>query len=271
MGETHRGGKVATRVACLCNGQETGKLFYKPRDAIIDASVIQLFQDINNLPQDEQHPRPSLPVYKIMNCQSHDGTPASIWEYIEGGHPDVNVEDFVQNADERVSACAKHMESVCRVLGVSDLHRENVIVRSTTPTTASFLCEIVPVDLESLQIGKGTGMFDLKFQPPPLSDQEHRLIDQCREGIKAVQIRYVPVDTGAFEGALSDYRQCIPLKDSIIKQLTTDGYRLQESRERLEFLILQDLVRGDVPYCTMQGEMIYWEPQHEVIAKKQYM
>jgi hypothetical protein len=167
------------------------------------------------------------------------------------------------------------LEAVCRELGVSDLHRENLIVRSTTPTPSSFLGELVPIDLESLQCGKGTGMFDLRFQPPRLSDQELGLIKQCSKRLQDVRVRYVPVGTGDFEGALSDYRYCAVLAKSIIQQMKYDGYSLIETKgsltgmkEHIEFLILQDLVRGDIPYCVMHGEMIYWEPQHEVIAKK---
>jgi hypothetical protein len=51
--------------------------------------------------------------------------------------------------------------------------------------------------------------------------------------------------------------------------MISDGYKLTVPRERLEFLMLQDIVQGDVPYCMMQEKMIYWEPQQEVFAQKQ--
>jgi len=236
-------------------------LFYKPRDAEIDAAVIDLFREINHLPQDEQHTRPPLPEYKIMNCVSHDGSPASIWEYIEGDYPDCNIDDYVKKIppeNEKVKNCVKHLESVCRALGVSDLHRENIVVRSTAPTPTSFKHEIVPIDLENLQFGASTGMFSLRFQPPPLSDQEHALINQCREKLKDVLVRYVPLGTSDFLGALLDYRNCTKLTTHIIQQMKSDGYRIGDEdkfvslQERLEFLMLQDLVRGDVPYCVVR-------------------
>jgi hypothetical protein len=273
-GETHNGGKIATRVVCYNNdGQKIGTLFYKPRDATIDEAVVQLFRDINNLPQDEQNPRPSLPEYKIMNFPSHD---RSIWEYIEGEPLDVDVHYLVEaGIEERVRVSVEHLESVCRALGVSDLHHDNLIKRRTATSPTSFQNEIVPIDLESIQSGKDTGMFDLSFPPPRLTDQELSLIKQCSKRLKDIRVRYVPVGTGDFEGALSDYRYCKVLANSIIQQMKDDGYRPIETKdsltgmeEHIEFLILQDLVRGDIPYCVMHGEMIYWEPQHELIAKK---
>jgi hypothetical protein len=103
-GETHNGGKIATRVVCYNDEQKIGNLFYKPRDATIDETVIRLFQDINALPVDEQHPRPSLPVYKIKNFESHD---MSIWEYIEGKPPDSDVHELV--LEERVRTSVEHL------------------------------------------------------------------------------------------------------------------------------------------------------------------
>jgi hypothetical protein len=271
-GETHNRGKIATRVVCSYQGKEIGKVFYKPRDATIDIAVIQLFRDINALSTDE-HPLPPLPVYKISNCELSDGSKASIWEYIEGKPLGGNVDDFLQiimdpEVKARVKASAEHLESVCLALGVSDLHGENIIERSTSPTPTSFKHEIVPVDLENLQFGKDTGMFPLAKQLPLLSDQERSLIGRCREQLIDVPVRYVPVGTSHFESALSDYRTYKGITDSIITQMTTDGYNLRVPRERLEFLILHDLGCGDVPYCVVQGKMIYWEPLHEAVAEK---
>jgi hypothetical protein len=148
----------------------------------IDTAVIQLFQAINHLSQDEKCSPAPLPEYKIENYTAQDGSSASIWEYIEGEplNKKVSVEDFVKTADPKVKDSAEHMESVCRELGVSDLHRENIIVRSSGCPPLSFHGEIVPVDLENHQLGKGTGMFSLAMRPPPLSDQERDLIEQCR-------------------------------------------------------------------------------------------
>jgi hypothetical protein len=50
--------------------------------------------------------------------------------------------------------------------------------------------------------------------------------------------------------------------------LIKEGDRIISVREQIKFLMLKDLVCGDVPYCLIQGNKIYWEPGHELMAQK---
>lgn len=155
--ETHNEGKVACEVTFFQDNQVLFKVFFKPRNAKIDSSIIAMFEQLNKV--DEKSLNVLLPVFKIVSYESED---CSLWEFIDGRHPahTTNVEiekmDITEDQKKRMRDFLIRLESVCNKLNISDLHKQNVLIT----THEKFNSPIVPIDLESIQPGSHTGLYE---------------------------------------------------------------------------------------------------------------
>ena len=168
--ETHNQGKVACEVTFFQNDRILFKVFFKPRSAKIDASIIALFETLNKL--SEKSFNILLPVFKIIAYETEN---CSLWEFIEGRHPEhtTNIEiekmNIPEDKKQKMRDSLLRLESICKKLNVSDLHKENVLIVSDN----RYNSPIVPIDLESIQPGSDTGLYE-SHSPlyPELSFQE---------------------------------------------------------------------------------------------------
>lgn len=153
--DVHHGGASPLLVSFNQDGMVCLKLVYKPRIAETDQAIIDLFKELNQLPESEN----SLPVYKILN-QGAEGSfwHNSLWDYIEGVEPGTssNANELIQSlkrgtnqeiqrlrqppidqtaleselkkmkALEVFEKNLARLQAICQYAGITDLHGENV-------------------------------------------------------------------------------------------------------------------------------------------------
>ncbi|MBA2369765.1 MAG: DUF4135 domain-containing protein [Candidatus Protochlamydia sp.] len=133
--ETHNQGKKPLFVTLRCKleiEKNEIKLVLKPRDACLDKYVIKIFSEINKIDGNN-----ILPEYNIINIDEF-----SIWENIEGPtlsqlncRSNCSAQSFIEGLDisyekkDYLCEKLKKMACVLSMLGVSDLHSENIIFK----------------------------------------------------------------------------------------------------------------------------------------------
>ena len=257
--ETHNRGKVPIKISFQLNGSELFSVFFKPRDAQIDAKVIEVFRSLNQLPAEQRSLNIDLPNYRIINL-THQGHPFSLWEFIDGQHLNgQTANDVIQTfpntpEKDRLVLQLSRLESVCKFLNISDLHLENIIFFHLGHDDS----KIFLIDLESLQPGMSTGLFTHDPEIPPFTRKEQELLEACKEGLNEVYARFVPIPTSHFLAGLTRCDSFTMMADFVVESIQKKGYSLSIPKEELEWMILTDFLHNDVPYLTEYKSNIYY-------------
>lgn len=231
------------------------RLIYKPRAALMDQRIIEKFKQINKLnnkdPLHNRNPRRQLPVYDI---HSYDNR-FSMWEFIEGEKlPATSAENFIKNLKScpgqqklayELEAGLLRLEAVCREMGISDFHGDNLILSGN---------QIVPIDLESLQ-SIGTGLY---YTNPHIPEELEVTPQERQEIIKVfldekseIEFRTIIIETGDFEGGSANPAMFNFFFDTVKKQLERKGIFVDAS---LKGLIMRDFLNNDIPYFLQRTQ-----------------
>lgn len=261
--ETHNRGEVATKIEFFQKNKLLFVVYYKPRDAKIDAAVIDFFKAINKLPDDSKSLKVKLPEYQIVSFAT-DSASFSIWEYIDGksyeGRADVVISHLKANhqinSDQEKILLGKlrRLESVCQPIALSDLHTANVLFRNIATENP----EIVPIDLESIQEDAGTGLYQDVAPTISLTSQESDQVAKFRSTLYSTQFRLVPMATGELEGVLLEPTLFAKLAEDFILNLQQQGYKFLSSKEGLYHLLLDDFLNNDIPYLVSYENSIFY-------------
>lgn len=259
--ETHHKGEIPFRVNFfLASINSTPSVFVfsvfiKPRDAVIDIAVLEVFKKLNL----DKTLNPKLPVYKIITIDKY-----SIWAFIKGcAHEktaNLAIDKFkndgkitIDQADELLKKL-RVLDAACEKLTVSDLHLKNVIF--TDLDTAS--PNIVPIDLESLQPeAKQTGLYNVSTASAQYEWSDYAIKVLQAFNPKNYPFRVVPLETKFFTNALNspwDLKQII----SDIQGFFNKKYNMERDKPFLKRLLLEDFLQGDVPYFTEYQDVLYW-------------
>lgn len=257
--ETHHGGKVSARVDFSFHDDVQFCVFLKPRSATIDSKVIDLFRRLNALPLEERSYPQRLPEYKILQIPA-GGETWSVWEFIEGsselGTSAEGIVTAIQGAERRdcVAKDLLRLEQVSRAIHLSDLHIENLIFIYDNPGVSS----VVPIDLESIQIGSATGLYDQDMEVAGLSDAEMAIVMGFQLELRGVDYRLVPIPTGTFLGGISSCDNIQEISQRTAEGIAKFGFRPTVSKQALEKLILCDFLQNDIPYFTVREDVVYY-------------
>lgn len=277
--ESHVRGRVPMEAQLevqLTNGENLFfSLYFKPRDARVDEAVIRAFQYLNNdLTPVEKSSQARLPYLVIWNEDSLP-FPISMWECVPG-KPDKGkrcaervVAEVVNPKEKGILTEQLHyLEAVCKYLGVSDLHYENIIFIDLGTDHP----KIYAVDLESMQPGNATGLMERSSTTviPELTAAERNVLDQCKAHLFTLPVRYVPLPTALFLGALQDPRSFVEIAKDLIHKAVSDGYQLSVSIDELRSLVLLDVINNDVPCLVILGDDVFYvaEDGNKMIAHK---
>ena len=273
--ETHNRGKCPVKVLFMLGSIEIFSVFFKPRDARIDKIVIELFRSLNQLPAEKKSSESELPCYTIENV-TNGGQRASFWEFIDGNrlHGDEagtaikKERGFTKEQRDALRKQLLRLESICRFLHISDLHLENLIF---VPEQGGNI-RVVPIDLESIQRGNATGLFAVDPDLAELTEAEMGLLKSAEAEIGEVPSRFVPIPTSHFTGGMTRCDAFTDMASAVIKKKKKKGYTCTESKERIEWLILEDFINNDVPYLLEYQSQIYYGEleQGNVIAARRH-
>ncbi|KPK32484.1 MAG: hypothetical protein AMS24_04190 [Chlamydiae bacterium SM23_39] len=260
-GDSHKNGKSPLLVTLSENYENTDplKVVYKPRLAKTDYLIIEMFKQLNQLKK-KRSVCIDLPTYNIL-C--FDDLDVSIWEYIEGEIPKsfdsqyiYNYIDSYINSLENKNAAKnqlKRLESVCKKIGVTDLHYENVLFVKKSN-------EFVPIDLEVIMQGEETWLYPKNIKNlnlPELNEKENTIINQCKEKLQKQNCRFLLLSTGNFISAYNYiFLQDKILKDTIKKLNKIKGQTLQENKVKKFFK--EDMKKRDVPFFISSEGIIYY-------------
>lgn len=270
--ETHNRGKVPVKIVFALGEVELFSVFFKPRDAQVDANVIQTFHDLNALSLEEKSSNIDLPTYTIINMV-YGNQCLSFWEFIEGKHlhghsADEAIQGLPSSPEEKKSLYNQllRLQSVCKFLNISDLHLENLIFTHLGEGNA----QVIPIDLESIQPGNATGLFAVEPEFSPFTETEIALLEKGKASIGEVPVRFVPIPTSHFLAGLTRYDSFISMARFVSQSIQRKNYIFCIQQAELEWLVLNDFLHNDVPYLTEYQSQIYYGPIDEgnVIARR---
>ncbi len=238
-GDSHNKGKVPVLILFFEKGTPLGKIVYKPRKAETDRAVIDLYAQMNQLGSPI-----NLPVYKIISVGE-----GSFWEFVDGQL--LEQDSAHKQANAANVGNLLRLEQVTSAVGISDLHKENVILRGN---------EFVPIDLESYDPESETGLYggSVRPAPQPFSEKEQLLINNFKKLQVERESRLVPVATGILEGLMNgnDTAKAVAM---ICSALTEKGFSLAaNSKDRLLLLITEDFQHLDIPMFTQKGGAVFF-------------
>jgi len=255
--ETHHGGASTVLVSFVKSGTMLKKVLYKPRCSETECAILELFKQLNLEPD-----HPKLPEYKILPMES-----CSYWEYVEGTHllsgdAASFLKEFPLTTSERDQAQFNlaYLHSICRSIGISDLHYQNVIFNRD-------LLQIIPIDMEVIKHGHATGLFGHHQEGPnrQLSVNVLKRIDRFNSDQKNRVFRNTPVATSVLTDVVSNFKVSGNLelvREARRKIMEGLGNALIVSRimldNTLEKYLLDDLERGDVPTFSQKGKILYY-------------
>ena len=263
--ETHNRGKVPVKIVFALGEGELFSVFFKPRDAQVDANVIQTFHDLNALSLEEKSSNIDLPTYTIINMV-YGNQCLSFWEFIEGKHlhghsADEVIQGLPSSPEEKKSLYNQllRLQSVCKFLNISDLHLENLIFTHLGEDNA----QVIPIDLESIQPGNATGLFAVEPEFPPFTENEIALLEKGKASIGEVP-------TSHFLAGLTRCDSFISMARFVSQSIQRKNYAFCIQQAELEWLVLNDFLHNDVPYLTEYQSQIYYGPIDEgnVIARR---
>ncbi len=264
--ETHHFGKKPVVVTFIFSKGMSFKFVCKPRDALLDQKVIELFRQINQLPPSQKSSTHDLPTYTILSPSKEtswemieDLGPISLWEFIDGKHPShkQSAHSFIdQDVSKEKQAVLyqklNHLDAILTQLSISDLTFANIFFVALDSDHP----EIVPIDLENIQWGKPT---QLKGHPEQvhLKPQELQLISELKEKIPSLIIRILPLGTQDLLVFGSTHKTNEDLTTRSTQNLGSQGYTIFQE-ELLKKLLLKDILNSDVPYLTELQKVLYY-------------
>lgn len=272
-GESHPRGKSAIKVEFKLLDAPLFSIYFKPRDAQIDKKIIDVFAALNALPETDKSSPVALPTLKIRNYAEEGTPPYSLWACVEGMQFEGNTaEEAIQrrplNERSRLLSQLLRLESVCVYLSLSDLHLENVIFSRLGQADS----QIYLIDLESVQPGKGTGLRDGSSgeMAPSLTGEEVRVLEEFKKSLSTVFVRFVPVQTTEFLGALQQCDSFVGLTESVLDSINLNSLGLVIDIKELKKLLLTDFLHNDVPYLTTIEDRLYYMREEDpiLIARK---
>ena len=279
-GETHNEGKSPWPITFMQNGHAIGQLMYKPRDALIDIQVIELFKKLNRY---EGSPR-QFPTYDIISLNSN----ASMWEFIEGKTVKelVNIygrkhiqQNLLQNPSLTIRGCIEGLdksknlnspftkEKIIKLLEklnildtifteikIGDLHAENVMIRGFNTDNP----EIVVIDLENLQLGTADfttclgGICNIDL----LNEHEKKILIDFKN--LDLPSRFIILGTQGFVRLHTEFNNTIDLQEEILEQLESENFIMTILPEELLELLCTDFLNGDFPYFSESQGVLYY-------------
>lgn len=262
--ETHNQGRVPCLVTVCAAKLPLFKLFYKGRNAQIDAWIIETFSKINALANTEKSSPTLLPEYKIL-LGEEGGFCYSMWEFIPGYHPprgnSIDMELASDQKYEFLLPQLLRLESICKYLDISDLHEENVIIETLMDGKLFEGSRLVPIDLESIQSVE-TGLFR-EFAPiQQLTTQEITVLEAAKEKISQLPYRAVPLPTHLLSRMDLKSSSIHTTAENLVVALEKEGYQVDMEREEIEKRLIKDFLNHDVPYFVAYQNDIYYGHMH---------
>ncbi len=272
--ETHNGGQFPICVELQDEKDSTvGKLMLKPRDALIDREVINVFRTINALsskqksisagPKETEH-QYNLPTYKILSFPEKQ---MSVWEFIEGSQAKKGtVANYIKDlsykkcpAKEILVQKLKRMDVILQAMYISDLHYENVIIKGENTDNP----QVVPVDCENRQTQEGVktqlGVRWENNEKIELTSEEKEVIRNFNNQIATIPFRHLLIGTRQLAGFITTHENANSLIETIKDEIDINKFTFIDSdMSKLQRKVLSDIVSGNVPYFTELGDKLYY-------------
>jgi hypothetical protein len=253
--ETHHRGQVTMLVTVSHEGTNIGRVVYKPRSAETEIEILKLFALLNDKVSSEQE---KLTIYRIESL----GPEGSIWEFIDGDKLDMPAIDYLDKIRnsltlekfETATANLHRLQTICKKIGVTDLHMENVILVNQN--------KWVPIDHEVINSGHITGLYGENNEPEPLAmtPAEDTFIKAFNDAQFNRQARTVPVSTAVLT-TNSDFEGAKEITKSLNIAFRKEKFTVLPSSSSfsLEKLIDDDIRNGDISLFSEKEGILYYD------------
>lgn len=239
--------------------KQAGKSYIvKPRSAILDKEILELFNQINMV--NNKSGASKLPYFNIEVCCN-----ISIWDFVEGDlifdkygtlnsyttAEEVTWKGFkkeIVRHPERISNL-EYLNTVCSLIGVTDLHTENVILQGNM---------YYPIDLEVLAHGKSSGLFGMDEIGPInkslLNKASMNLIKEFNRKSREFRIRFLPIDTILLTEYMTGGKSISA--DTLANVFFEDKRSARVDRSDLIFYLKKCYKKNIVPYFVIEKGII---------------
>jgi len=233
----------------------------KPKPSILDRQIMELFNDINKV--NDKSNSLELPYYKIESCGS-----ISIWKFIEGklvidyGYLDAfstaevtdwqGMKKVVTIYKNRVKNL-EYLNTVCSLIGVTDIHGENVILQGDM---------YYPIDLEVVDKSNITGLYGFQKEGPInkslLNRDSLELIKEFNRKVTNLPNRFLPINTKDFLAFLGDDDDVTA--DTLADIFLSNKKATNVSRSDLLFYLKKCYRKRIIPYFLIdKGKVQYYD------------
>ncbi len=272
--ETHHMGKKPVIVTFNFIGGKIFKFVCKPRDALLDQNIIELFKQINRFSSSEKSGSHALPEYTIISPSSESGWKMSedlgaisLWELIDGIHPDKRQnassfidQDVIKKQQGLLYQKLNRLDAILTKLNISDLIFTNIFfvgLDSDDP-------KIIPIDLENVCWGKQPTLLEGHPEQVTLTPKELEFIGILEKKLEDLVVRVLPLGTQELLTYAATHKTNEDLTSRSTENLGNQGYETF-SRERLKRFLLKDTLNSDVPYLTELRKVLYYGLPHQGI------
>ena len=274
--ETHNHGRITAFVTFYLynpvgENERIFQIVYNPRDAQIDKAVMSaLWSWKRSLPF-------FLPDYKILNFDNEN---VSIWEYVEGScllSDETNSwtkGQFIRSGKSGLKDESKNkalsrlsqMDAILTMMGISDLHRENVLIKNLFYKDEEV--EFSPIDLENFSIGKTTELGGFPKNTKLTVHQKKIIQTYLLNKTNNLICRYIPLPTQVMAGMTGTPNLYKALAYKLMDEFQTDKLIVIMKLSSLEENILISMLHHDVLYFTeLSGKIYYGMPNEgKIIA-----
>jgi hypothetical protein len=234
----------------------------KPRPCKLDAAILDLFNDINNVQKTDL----KLPVYNISTCA--DGK-YSVWDFIEGKlvstlvstHPSATtIINHFKGFKKITTRYPKRIENmsylnvIASMIGLTDLHNDNVILSDDDM--------YYPIDLEVVNQDNNivTGLYGFT-KAGPLHDDNAvilnklalKLIKKFNSKLNTIRNRILPISTVDLTRFVNNDGVSV---ENLIEKLNKYDYAAGVSEKLLKKYLLKCRQHRIIPYFTRLNNTI---------------
>jgi hypothetical protein len=228
------------------------QLVFKPRPALIDQAIMDLFNKINIL--NSHQTEFQLPTYRIINCNDY-----SFWEYIEGKNVFdsgiLKIDKLLTNLNRKRNLSI--LNTVSHKIGLTDLHAQNIILQGDY---------FIPIDLEVINLGSDSGLYmnesNVVITGPILAIHPNieQLIVEFNKNVSSIPGRIIPINTTTLIDFVNN-NESVTLQ-SLISEFKTKIPDWQDKD------ITEAKLRQYFEYCKKDNIIPYFYTQHGKIFMK---
>jgi hypothetical protein len=253
----------------------------KPRSGACERHIMELFQKLNDLPENQRSYKQKLETFKVVDYPTKGTHKFSAHEFVAGNtlkafeatsvtqHLDLLLQAKSPSYPKALES-ALHLEQVSKEALASDLHGENVLfhlykyigidweVMTNTaipPFEKTFIFNRNRRDENDNPIPDSENFYINQVQP--LHPAEKALIQEANKELFNMELRAVPVATAILQEWIHEPDIKEKVEEYLCRKLINEGWDLIVNSDIIVNLMQRVAEQGDIAFFCCMGEVLY--------------